>query len=268
MGAMKLPPRPKRFYQHWWFFPILVGVLGIYILAWDLTGIDLVKLFTNMPKAKHIVWGLLRPNLDIIWITLQDILKTLFMALMATTMAIVVAVPVSFLGARNLMVGSPLSRIVYYVVRTILNTLRSIEPLVMAIIFAVWVGIGPFAGVLALAVHSVASLGKLYSEQIESIDSGPIEAITATGASRFQTVVYGVVPQIYPPYLSFTIYRWDINVRMSIIIGMVGGGGIGQPLQQYIMLLRWRSAGMVLWVVVALVWLLDFASAKLREKIV
>ena len=265
---MKIPPKPKRFYHRWFFLPLLVLVLAIYVLAWTFTEIDLVKFFTNMPKAKHIIWGLLRPNLDILLGSLRDILKTVFMALMATTLAIVVAVPVSFLGARNLMSANKGSRVVYYVVRTILNVLRSIEPLVMAIIFAVWVGIGPFAGVLALAVHSVASLGKLYSEQIESIDRGPLEAITATGATRFQTVMYGVLPQILPPYLSFTIYRWDINVRMSIIIGMVGGGGIGQPLQQYIMLLRWRSAGMVLWLVVTLVWLLDFASSKLREKII
>lgn len=260
--------RPKRFYQKWWVFPILLAVLAIYILAWNLTEIDLVKFFTNMPKAKRIVWGLLRPNLEIFSTTLIDVLKTLLMALMATTMAIFIAVPISFLGARNLISGHPVGTVIYYVVRTILNILRSIEPLIMAIIFAVWVGIGPFAGVLALAIHSIASLGKLYSEQIENIDPGPIEAVTATGASRFQVIVYGVIPQIVPPYLSFTIYRWDINVRMSIIIGAVGGGGVGQPLFQYIGLLKWRSAGMVLWLVVALVWLMDFASAKLREKIV
>ena len=247
---------------------MLIAVLAVYILAWNLTEINLVKFFTNMPKAKHIFLGLLRPNLKILWVTLSDILKTLFMAMMATTMAIIIAVPISFFAARNLMAGSAVGKAIYYIVRTILNILRSIEPLIMAIIFAVWVGIGPFAGVLALAVHSVASLGKLYSEQIESIDPGPIEAVTATGANKFQTVVYGVIPQIFPPYLSFTIYRWDINVRMSIIIGAVGGGGVGQPLFQYIGLLKWRSAGMVLWLVVTLVWLMDFTSAKLREKVI
>ncbi|MGQ9629132.1 MAG: phosphonate ABC transporter, permease protein PhnE [bacterium] len=261
-------PKPKRFYRSWWLPLALLAALIVYVFAWNLTEIDLYKLFTNMPKARHILLGLLRPNLDILWATLRDIVKTLFMALMATTIAIFIAIPVSFLGARNLMAVNPVGTGIYYIVRTILNILRSIEPLIMAIIFAVWVGIGPFAGVMALAVHSVASLGKLYSEQIESIDTGPIEAIMATGATRLQTIVYGVIPQIVPPYLAFTIYRWDINVRMSIIIGAVGGGGIGQPLFQYIGLLRWRSAGMVLWLVVTVVWLMDYASAKLREKII
>ena len=95
----------------------------------------------------------------------------------------------------------------------------------MAIIFVVWVGIGPFAGALALSLHTVAALAKLYSEQVESIMEGPIEAVKATGANQLQTIVYAVVPQIIPPYISFTMYRWDINVRMSTIIGFAGGGG-------------------------------------------
>jgi ABC-type phosphate/phosphonate transport system permease subunit len=133
-------------------------------------------------------------------------------------------------GACGLALGAdyllPVGLIVYYITRTILNAMRSVEPLIMAIVFAIWVSIGPFAGVLALTLHSIAALGKLYSEQVESIDPGPIEAITATGATRLQTIVYGVVPQIVPPYIAFTLYRWDINVRMSTIIGFVGGGSI------------------------------------------
>ncbi|MCL4256038.1 MAG: ABC transporter permease subunit, partial [Anaerolineae bacterium] len=111
-------------------------------------------------------------------------------------------------GARG---NFPLGTVIYNTTRTILNTLRSIEPLIMGLVFVVWVGIGPFAGVLALALHSVASLGKLYSEQIESIDAGPIEALQSTGANRLQTIMYAVVPQIIPPYIAFTMYRWDIN---------------------------------------------------------
>jgi ABC-type phosphate/phosphonate transport system permease subunit len=128
--------------------------------------------------------------------------------------------------------------IVYYVSRTIFNGLRSIEALVMAIVFVVWVGIGPFAGSLALALHTIAALAKLYSEQVESILPGPLEAVQATGANRLQTIVYAVFPQIIPPYISFTMYRWDINVRMSTIIGFAGGGGIGFLLQQNINLVE------------------------------
>jgi phosphonate ABC transporter permease subunit PhnE len=158
--------------------------------------------------------------------------------------------------------------IVYTIARTILNILRSIEPLIMAIVFAIWVSIGPFAGVLALTLHSIAALSKLYSEQVESIDQGPIEAITATGATRLQTIVYAVVPQIIPPYIAFTLYRWDINVRMSTIIGFVGGGGIGQVLKQWIDLLQYRQAGVATLAIAIVVAALDYISAKTREKLV
>ena len=162
----------------------------------------------------------------------------------------------------------PVGLITYYSTRSILNVLRSVEPLIMAIIFAIWVGIGPFAGVLALTLHSIAALGKLYSEQVESIDPGPIEAITATGANRLQTIAYGVVPQIVPPYIAFTLYRWDINVRMSTIIGFVGGGGIGQILKQWIDLLQYRQAGVATLAIAIVVATLDFVSAKVRERII
>jgi len=198
----------------------------------------------------------------------EKMLETIFLALMATTVAIVFAIPVSFLAARNLMGGTPFTMGVYYLSRTILNILRSIEPLIMAIVFVVWVGLGPFAGVLALAVHSIAALSKLYSEAVESIDPGPIEAITATGANRLQTIVYAVIPQIVPPYVAFTVYRWDINVRMSTIIGFVGGGGIGFLLQQWIRLLMYEEAGAAVWAIAIVVWVLDYASAVVREKIV
>jgi phosphonate transport system permease protein len=201
------------------------------------------------------------------FLILEKIIETIFLALMATTLAIIFAIPISFLAARNLMGGNPITITIYFIVRTILNILRSIEPLIMAIIFVVWVGLGPFAGVLALAVHSIAALGKLYSECVESIDHGPIEAVTATGANRLQTIVYAVIPQIIPPYLAFTIYRWDINVRMSTVIGFVGGGGIGFLLQQWIRLLMYKEAGAAVWAIAIVVAIMDYASAKAREKI-
>jgi len=202
------------------------------------------------------------------FLVIEKMIETVFLALMATTIAILVAFPISFLAARNLMSVNPISVAIYYVVRTILNVLRSVEPLIMAIIFVVWVGLGPFAGVLALAVHSIAALGKLYSEVVESIDPGPIEAITSTGANRLQTIVYAVIPQVVPPYLAFTIYRWDINVRMSTIIGFVGGGGLGYLLQQWIRLFMYKEAGAAVWAIVIVVAIMDFASAKAREKMI
>ncbi|GAB4425575.1 MAG: hypothetical protein Kow002_15050 [Anaerolineales bacterium] len=162
----------------------------------------------------------------------------------------------------------PTGIVIYYVSRTVWNALRSIEALVMAIVFVVWVGIGPFAGSLALALHTIAALTKLYSEQVESIMAGPIEAVQATGATRLQTIVYAVLPQIVPPYISFTMYRWDINVRMSTIIGFAGGGGIGFLLQQNINLLNYRAASAQMLAIAIVVSLMDFISSKLREKVV
>ncbi|GEM_PF-178982 len=161
----------------------------------------------------------------------------------------------------------PLGTTLYNLSRTALNTVRSIEPLIMGLVFVVWVGIGPFAGVLALTLHSIAALGKLYSEQVENIDPGPLEAIQSTGASWLQTVIYAVIPQIIPPYIAFTMYRWDINVRMSTIIGFVGGGGIGLLLQQQINLLRYRDAGVAVLAIALVVSLLDYTSAYVREKL-
>ncbi|REK11028.1 MAG: ABC transporter permease subunit [Actinobacteria bacterium] len=171
---------------------------------------------------------------------------------------------VGVIGVRRGQLGAGLG--VYYTSRTIFNTLRSIEPLVMVIVFVIWVGLGPFAGALALGLHTVAALTKLYSEQVESINPGPVEAVRATGATRLQTVVYGVVPQIVAPYISFTMYRWDINVRMSTIIGFGGGGGIGFLLQQNIGLLNYRAAAAQMLAIAIVVASMDYISSRLRER--
>ena len=162
----------------------------------------------------------------------------------------------------------PTGMVIYFITRTILNGTRSVESLVMAIVFVIWVGIGPFAGSLALALHTLAALAKLYSEQVESILPGPLEAVQATGANRLQTIVYAVVPQIVSPYISFTMYRWDINVRMSTIIGFVGGGGIGFLLQQNINLLDYRGASAQMLAIAVVVALMDYISSVVRERMV
>ncbi len=162
----------------------------------------------------------------------------------------------------------PTGLTIYFIIRTILNGTRSVESLVMAIVFVIWVGIGPFAGSLALALHTLAALAKLYSEQVESILPGPLEAVQATGANRLQTIVYAVVPQIVSPYISFTMYRWDINVRMSTIIGFVGGGGIGFLLQQNINLLDYRAASVQMLAIAVVVALMDYISSVVRERMI
>ena len=205
---------------------------------------------------------------DPLKLTLGRMAETIFMGMMATFFGILFAVPISFLAARNLMAGSWITMTIYYLTRTILNIIRAIEPLIWALIAVVWVGLGPFAGIIALTIHSIASLGKLYSEAIENIDPGPIEAIQATGATWLQTIMYAVVPQMVPPFVSFSIYRWDINVRMSTIIGLVGGGGIGFLLVQYIRLLDYRSAGIAVWFIAITVAMLDYVSSEIRQRFV
>jgi len=229
--------------------------------------VDLYKFFTKGANAKGIVSGLFDPNFKIIELCLSALVETIFLALLATVLAIPLAFTLSFLAARNLMPKTFWGNTIYYVVRTIATIFRSIEAVVWAIIFSVWVGIGPFAGMLALMIHSVAALTKLYSEQIENIDSGQVEAIKATGASTLQVWIFAVIPQIISPYLAFTIYRWDINVRMATIVGFVGGGGIGLLLLQQQQLLRWHNVGVIIWLIAIVVWIMDMVSGKVREKL-
>jgi len=198
----------------------------------------------------------------------NGILETLSLALVATTFALFGALPLGFLAARNLMDRSAASLAIYYGVRTVMSALRAIEPLIMAIVFVVVVGLGPFAGMLAIMIHSVGALGKLYSESIEAIDPGPINAIWATGARWSEVVRYGVIPQAMPSFISYTLYRWDINVRSSIIVGFVGGGGIGAWLFQWIVLADYRAVGASFIAIVLVVMALDYSSARLRERIV
>jgi phosphonate transport system permease protein len=220
---------------------------------------------SGLQGARRIFTALFHPNWGIFQEGLFAAIETIYMAFIATAIAIPIAFILGFFAARNLMNGSRFSLTVYRVLRAFLNISRSIEPLVWAIIFSVWVGIGPFSGMLALCLHSISSLTKLYSEQIESVEDGPIEAITATGAHPIQVVWFGVVPQIVLPYLSFTIYRWDINVRMATVIGLVGGGGIGNLLMQYQGQARWNEVGMLVILIAAIVWAMDSASSSIRE---
>ena len=199
--------------------------------------------------------------------TIDATILTLFMALIATSLAALVAMPISFLAAANIMRRGRLTRAIYHSMRLFLNVTRTFEPLVLATIFGLWVGFGPFAGVLALIVFSIGSLGKMFSEAVESIDPGPIEAVAATGASYVEQVVYAVIPQIVPAFTSFTVYHWDINVRISTIIGFVGGGGIGHLLNQRLQSFSYHQAGTALWAIILVVWLLDFFSAEIRKRV-
>jgi len=212
---------------------------------------------------KEVVGG---PRLSEAFKTVVDLsLVTLLMALLATTLGSLFAIPLSFLAARNIMGGSVIGRAIYYILRTVFNLWRSVEPMILALICSAWVGVGPFAGVLALAFNNIPNLGKLFSETIEEIDTGPVEAITATGANRLQMLVYAIIPQLVPKFLAFILYQWDINIRMSTVIGYVGGGGIGQQFRLWVGLNQYSAAGMAVWAIVVMVWSMDYASARTRE---
>jgi phosphonate transport system permease protein len=240
-----------------------------FIAGWIITKISIIDLFSKdgIEGAQRIFGALFRPEFAIFDEVLFAIIETIYIALIATLISLPPSILLSFFTARNLMKEGKTTFVIYYIIRIILNFIRSVEPIIWAIIFSVWVGIGPFAGMIALLVHTIASNAKLFSEAIESIEPGPVEAISATGAGKIQIVWFGVLPQVFLPFLSFTIYRWDINVRMATVIGLVGGGGIGTMLMQYQGLARWNEVGLIVLMIALVVWIMDYISAKVREAI-
>ncbi|HEU68304.1 MAG TPA: phosphonate ABC transporter, permease protein PhnE [Candidatus Acetothermia bacterium] len=276
------PERPGRraFATQWGIVAPFLGVLTLWV-GWLIIGINFQVLAGRAAQTGRI-WGeMLRP--DFRYFTAPDpvfalraqsysildlAVVTVFMALTATILGGVIAFPLSFLGARNVMGFGPAGWATYGIVRGFFNVFRSIETIIWGSIFAVWVGYGTtLAGILALTVHTIAALGKLYSEQVEGVSPGPLEAVWAAGGSRVQVVRHAVIPQVLPSFWAFTLYRWDINVRMSTVIALVGGGGIGDMLFYYKNQGDWPKVGAVVMVIVAIVWAMDYISGRLRERI-
>ena len=250
-------------------FYVILG-MTVFIYCWNITEISIRSLLDPGKNFGQLILDFLRIDLspDVLQVVIHQMIVTIFQAMLATTVGAIIALPFSFLAAKNLTGRSQLSIWLYYLARGLLNILRSIEALLYVVIFVFWVGIGPFAGMLALAITSFALIGKLFSEAIENIDPGPIEAVTSTGANRLQVINYAILPQIVPPFISYLIYQWDINVRMATIIGFAGGGGIGLTLTTFFGSLQYHKAGTVVAVIVIVVALMDLASAKLRQALV
>lgn len=262
---------PRPFYKslRTWFY-IIVGA-AVFLYFWQLSEIDLTQLLNPAPTFLDLIRSFVSFNLDsdVLTDVGNQMLITVCQALLATTLGALLAIPFSFLAASNLTGRGRLSIWIYYLTRSLFNILRSIEAILYVAIFFFWVGFGPFPGMLALAVTTFGLIGKLFSEAIENIDSGPLEAINATGATRLQAITFGVLPQIVPPFVSYSIYQWDINIRMATIVGFAGGGGIGSLLyNNYFPFMQYRSAGTAVAAIVIVVALMDFASAKIREKLV
>jgi len=254
---------------------ILALVILTLVVGLRITNIDLSYAnpeYAGRQVAQLFNWDtrILTPQneFETFWDTAEGkMVETIFLGIIATVFAIIGAIPLSFLGARNIMTGNRIADAVYTIVRLFFTVVRSIDVLIVVIIMSILFGIGSAAGVFGLAFHNLGVLGKLYSEAIEGIDAGPMEAITATGASRFQVIWTAVIPQIVNPYISFTIYRLDANVRLAPILGYVGGGGIGVMLFQSVQLLQYRAAGLIIFMIIVTVAAMDFLSAQVRRRL-
>ena len=192
----------------------------------------------------------------------QPTLQTINIATVGTALAIVLSLPVAFLAALN----TTFNRTTYAAARVVMVLSRSVDTLIWALIFIIVVGPGSLAGVLAVAVRSVGFVSKLLAEGIEEIDRGQVEAVVATGADRWRVLAYAIVPQVRPVFAGVCIYRWDINIRESTVLGLVGAGGIGFALNEAILGLEWRRVGLVLVVILGIVAVSEAGSAFLRRR--
>ena len=250
---------------------IAVLAVGFKILDIDLSRSNPEYMGQVLLQLVQFDWSVMTPQneFETFWDTAGGLMiVTIFLGIMGTAFALIFAVPMSFLGARNIMAGNPITNGIYVAVRLLFTIIRSIDVLIVVLIVLPLFGLGNASGVFALAFHNVGVMGKLYSEAIEGIDAGPAEAMTATGANRFQVIWAAIVPQLVNPFISFTIYRLDTNVRLANVIGLVGGGGIGVALFQNIQLLRYHTAGTFILLIVITVAAMDFISAQVRKRLV
>lgn len=251
----------------------LLALVALY--TWTITGLDLQEV--DLAKRWHQATAIFRimftePEWTYAWKCGdygcysdlgQKLLETVQMALVGTSIGAVLAIPFGFLAARNVG-GIKGSRVGKF----LLNAVRAFPEVVLAIMLLKAVGLGPFAGVLTMGIHSIGMLGKLYAEVVEAIDRDVLEAMAASGANRSQAIAYGILPQVLPEFASYAIYRFEINVRAASILGVVGAGGIGSPLIFAVTNRDWGRLGIILLGIVVVVAAVDFLSSYLRSKLV
>ena len=240
-------------------------VAAVALLAWSADGIGLsvTELLRGLPWVADLVSRMLPPNWEVLDRLAKPVLETVQIALWGTLLAVVMAIPLCFLAARNL---SP-HAIVFHGMRQVLNALRGINEIIFALIFVAAVGLGPFAGVLALAIHGAGMLGKFFAEAIEEIEPGPVEAVRSTGASPVQVVVFAVLPQVIPSWIASTLYRFEVNLRAATVLGMIGAGGIGFELVSAMKLFQYQDMATSVVVSLAMVMTADYLSSRLRAKV-
>jgi len=264
---------------------ILGAVVAFFVWSYRGAEIHLSQLFSRDSFEQIVIYAKKLFPPDFSSVVIQEALKgtveTFAISFMGTLMAVTIALLIVFFASRNLIYSGLLyemepnkgwKRILrmvpYLIAKSLLNLLRTIPEMVWALIFVFLVGLGPFPGVLALGVHTGGVLGKLFAEVLEDVDSQPIEALQATGANRLQILFYGILPQVVPQFISYTLYRWEVNIRVAAVLGLVGAGGLGQRIHIAISLFLENQLLTFLIFIYALVTVTDYLSAYLRRRFI
>ena len=239
----------------------LLGLAVLYALAARVIEIRPLELLRDAGNIAVFLRGYLHPSFAHIGEYAWQCVVTACIALWGTLLAVTISIPLGFLGARNL-APHPL---VHAAARRVMDLLRAVNEFVFALMFVTAVGLGPFAGMLALGIHTGGVLGKLLSETVEAIDPGQLEGVAAVGAGRLHVVAFGVVPQVLPNFLSYILLRFESDIRSASVIGMVGGGGIGFYLWDTIRAFNDREAATVILLIVLMVMAVDLVSSRIRR---
>ncbi|MFE4108611.1 phosphonate ABC transporter, permease protein PhnE [Almyronema epifaneia] len=246
-----------------WRIGYLALAIAVLVYSGRLSDLSFVELLQGSGTMAEYITKYFPPTFSNWRIYLQDTLETVAMGVWGTLLAALLAVPLSILAAENICPAG-----IVFPVRRLLDAMRAINEVVFALIFVVAVGLGPFAGVLALFVHTAGVLAKLFSEAIEAIEVGPVEGIRATGASKLQEIIFGVIPQVVPLWTSFTLYRFESNVRSAAVLGIVGAGGIGVALYQSFRAFEYQEVCAIMIILIVTVGIIDTVSARLRRYLV
>jgi phosphonate transport system permease protein len=242
---------------------VVLAILSTYWFCFHFAEVDLQRLVQGLPRLLSWAARAWPPDFSEPETLLTRAAETLAMATLGTTLGSVIAVPVCLLAASN---TTP-NRFVYGAARIFLNALRGIDSFVFALLFVAAVGLGPFAGVLGIGIHSAGSIAKLWSEAVETAAVGPVEAATLTGASRIKVFVFALLPEVMASLVSALLYIWEFNVRASTVLGIVGAGGIGQELKNNIDLLAFPRVLAIILVILVMVTAIDRAGAWMRRQL-
>lgn len=255
--------RPWRTKQ--WLIWIAVMLVVGAALAWSVhdLNLSLTELVKGLPWIGDFVARMFPPNWSFMERLVKPVVETIQIAIWGTLLGVLLALPLCFVAARNL---TP-SLVMFHAARQVFNLARGINELIFALIFVAAVGLGPFAGVMALTVHGAGMLGKFFAEAIEEADPGPVEALRATGARPLQVIVFAVLPQALPAWIAATLYRLEVNLRAATILGMVGAGGIGFELYSSLKLFQYEDTATCVIVILVMVMSADYISSRLRARI-